>query len=476
MRNSLKQVFLAILITLSGCGGQSSSTTTNLMPATLQMSGVDLSGVAWSAEYSSVNNSLEIGVLDLQANKVIDTQRYNLKSIAGSAKLFEIEQLPGFIFGMNSTSDSAIAAVKSLNLNGGTSVVPIVLNSSILSSLDAIKGSYVFRLPGKDVFASSSGAPDNVVTFPGYNFDISADGSVKYMCVAQNASDQQICDQLKLTDGRIAPLSRSGWWQLSFNVIDSNLIGASPVLLSAVQISTSKSVRYMQLGGLYSQCNGRQSCLSYIGTALDANAIPGALNWAGKWLVSRESLGSAMVTVQQAPNFSVAQISGPYARELPVTTSSDLSRWSLALLDANTQKVLGKSELRHNGLFFTEFSGYSQSALFAESLIGLPQDVVRVPANGTSGPYLLYSGLKSVVPKTVQVRLLTIDPTSQAVLSSVSLQEFNDFSVDSSGWLIFRSPVPSLDPQGNQIVIEYSANSVPSNTSAFPMTMGIRID
>lgn len=482
MKNKIKLALLLALAALASCGGGSGSSGSS-STTTQQFMGFDAIGQAWRANYSPATNALVMSRLDLNTDQVVETQTYSLKKSTSSAKAFDIEQLPGFSFALSLTNESFIGAVKSANNNGGISVIPSVLSRNVLHTANEIAGTYIYVLPAKDTIPSTTGGVDQIVTYPGYNIEIANDGSVLFKCIAQNPSDQAICDQLKITKSQIKPLAGNGWWEFSFDYVDMSL---SPPISStfrrSAQVVANNGIRYLQLGADSALCSSNTNCFGFFYTAYEAAAVPNALAWTGKWLVSRESVGSLAVDIKESPTPTVTQITGALGRSPSWNTYiHTLSYWGLtqqSVLDyGGSHQVSPSSILYQRALYFSESSLFGTSALFNEDPNTLPLQTVRIPGNGTSGPYLLNLPQSNIVSGTDKVSLVVLDRNTQAVLNTTVLYPYVDYSYDPfSGKLLFPAPIANVDANLNPIVIEFSAKLLPSNTSPLPATLGIRIE
>jgi hypothetical protein len=81
------------------------------------------------------------------------------------------------------------------------------------------------------------------------------------------------------------------------------------------------------------------------------------------------------------------------------------------------------------------------------------QAVEEIPARGISGPYLLST--TDFVENSERVEILVRDRNQPSIVISTTPQtRFEDYEIDAlSGSLLFRAPVPSLDPDLNPIFI-----------------------
>jgi len=79
------------------------------------------------------------------------------------------------------------------------------------------------------------------------------------------------------------------------------------------------------------------------------------------------------------------------------------------------------------------------------------QVVEEIPANGTSGPFFLRN--TSALENSEQIEIVTRDRDQPAVIiSTVPQQRFTDYEIESlSGRILFRAPIPSVDPNLNPI-------------------------
>jgi hypothetical protein len=482
VKNKIKLALLLALATLASCGGGSGSSGSS-STTTQQFAGFDAIGQAWRANYSSETNALVMSRLDLNTDQVVETQTYSLKKSTSSAKAFDIEQLPGFSFGIGKSGDSVMAAVKAPNNNGGTSIMPAVLNSTVLQSLDEIAGTYAYALPFSISIPSTTGGVDQVITSPGYNLVVNADGSTAFNCIAQNANDQATCDQLKYSAGVIKPLTSNGWWSWTLTFTDTSVAPAVTRQAQASALfSRNATLRHAQFGKISASCNDPITCITRTFTSPEAAAVPSALAWTGKWLMSRESVGSLTTDIKEAPVPTVTQITGAFGRSLTLNTDFyTLGYWRLTQQNpvdyGGSYKLLPSSILYQRGLYIAEFSEFGISALFNEDPNTLPLQTVRIPGNGTSGPYLLNLPQSNIVSGTDKVSLVVLDRNTQAVLNTTVLHPYVDYSYDPfSGKLLFPTPIANVDANLNPIVVEFSAKLLPSNTSPLPATLGIRIE
>jgi uncharacterized repeat protein (TIGR01451 family) len=81
------------------------------------------------------------------------------------------------------------------------------------------------------------------------------------------------------------------------------------------------------------------------------------------------------------------------------------------------------------------------------------QVIDEIPANGTSGPYHLSQ--LNVVLNSPQVQIITRDRNQPSIVLAVqSLAQFTDYAVEPEfGEILFKAPIPSLDPNLNPIYI-----------------------
>ncbi|MEC5399831.1 porin [Uliginosibacterium sp. H1] len=99
--------------------------------------------------------------------------------------------------------------------------------------------------------------------------------------------------------------------------------------------------------------------------------------------------------------------------------------------------------LRHhydaNGFVADSFASHTNSR----------QIVEEIPANGTSGPYALRLG--SLITNSERVEIITRDRRQPSiVLRTVPQARFTDYTLEAfSGSLLFRAPVPTVDPDLN---------------------------
>ncbi len=118
------------------------------------------------------------------------------------------------------------------------------------------------------------------------------------------------------------------------------------------------------------------------------------------------------------------------------------------------------SELRKFGNYTRSLTGakhhYENSWLTVNSFASLDstrQVVEEIPGNGTSGPYDLTK--RGVLENGEQVEIVVRDRNQPSVILRSSAQSrFSDYSIDvTTGRILFRSPVPSLDENLNPIFI-----------------------
>ena len=92
------------------------------------------------------------------------------------------------------------------------------------------------------------------------------------------------------------------------------------------------------------------------------------------------------------------------------------------------------------------------------------QSVLEVPANGTSGPY--YFNMPNGVQNSEVVEILTRDRNQTSIiLQKQALTRFSDYEYDAfTGGILFKQPIPSLDPNLNPISIRITVeNSTTGN-------------
>ena len=87
------------------------------------------------------------------------------------------------------------------------------------------------------------------------------------------------------------------------------------------------------------------------------------------------------------------------------------------------------------------------------------QSVIEIPANGTSGPY--YFNIPNGVQNSEVVELLTRDRNQTAIiLQKQTLNRFSDYEYDAfTGGILFKQPIPSLDPNLNPISIRVTVEN-----------------
>lgn len=87
------------------------------------------------------------------------------------------------------------------------------------------------------------------------------------------------------------------------------------------------------------------------------------------------------------------------------------------------------------------------------------QSVLEVPANGTSGPY--YFNMPNGIQNSEVVEILTRDRNQTAIiLQKQTMTRFSDYEYDSfTGGILFKQPIPSLDPNLNPISIRITVEN-----------------
>ncbi len=81
------------------------------------------------------------------------------------------------------------------------------------------------------------------------------------------------------------------------------------------------------------------------------------------------------------------------------------------------------------------------------------QVVLELPANGTSGPYALGHRFPKVNSERVEILVRDRNQPS-VILKSTAASRFSDYAVDyQTGGILFRQPVPSLDPNLNPVSV-----------------------
>jgi len=81
------------------------------------------------------------------------------------------------------------------------------------------------------------------------------------------------------------------------------------------------------------------------------------------------------------------------------------------------------------------------------------QVIQEIPADGTSGPYLLKSN--SIVVNSEKVEILVRDRNQPAIILTTELKNrFSDYTVEyNTGRILFKQPIPSVDPNLNPVSI-----------------------
>ncbi|MGH8532111.1 MAG: hypothetical protein ACREV1_05110 [Gammaproteobacteria bacterium] len=93
------------------------------------------------------------------------------------------------------------------------------------------------------------------------------------------------------------------------------------------------------------------------------------------------------------------------------------------------------------------------------------QAIEEIPANGTSGPFLLKNG--NIVENSEKIEILTRDRHQPAgVLESEPQARFSDYTLDPfTGRLLFKAPIPSLDERLNRRSIRITYEIDPGGDS-----------
>lgn len=121
------------------------------------------------------------------------------------------------------------------------------------------------------------------------------------------------------------------------------------------------------------------------------------------------------------------------------------------------------SELRKLGNYTRSLTGmkhhYENERLVVNSFASLDntrQIVEEIPANGTSGPFDLRR--IGILENGERVEIITRDRNQPSVvLKSIAQSRFADYEIDvTSGRILFRTPVPSLDENLNPIFVRVS--------------------
>ncbi len=121
------------------------------------------------------------------------------------------------------------------------------------------------------------------------------------------------------------------------------------------------------------------------------------------------------------------------------------------------------SELRKLGNYTRSLTGvrhhYENERVVVNSFASLDntrQAVEEIAANGTSGPYDL--SRRGILENAERVEIITRDRNQPSVvLKSIAQSRFADYEIDvTSGRILFRTPVPSLDENLNPIFVRVS--------------------
>jgi uncharacterized repeat protein (TIGR01451 family) len=119
-----------------------------------------------------------------------------------------------------------------------------------------------------------------------------------------------------------------------------------------------------------------------------------------------------------------------------------------------------QSETRSLGNYSRSLTGirehYEKNALTANlwaSYDSSSQVIEELPANGTSGPYLFRTA--NAIVNSEKVEIITRDRNQPSlILKTVPMSRFADYEFEPfTGRILFRAPVPSLDPNLNPISI-----------------------